>query len=380
MGTGKEVGTCPKCNDPIYADNFHVCKGESQEQRPPEKPPAPVQEKKEPPPKPPARPPQARRQNDGGRGDEESEKRLRTLQGLMVEFPQLEPLRDLYREDKAEFWRTYQGAVLKAAAETYDLPIAGVEMPPGHHRPYVNYHGLLVKTHKDPRRLRLLRTVPVLYPFGIHLLNQPQDEYTRRYFIGTSDEQMAVFEGIVLFEDGSEFHAQGTAHPGNTNRMVRNYLIEMADTRAACRTMRRATGVGLLSVEELEERGISSPTRDMVSPLEMRRRSALRDEARELFFRAKLNRANEIAVLRRYTGVDDLLDADPEKTKELIEHLQKAENERKGKRRSGNKRRETPAGVAGKEPNGSGDKPADGEAATSEQKSGSDRKEEARTT
>jgi len=67
------------------------------------------------------------------------------------------------------------------------------------------------------------------------------------------DDGRAVYEGVVRDpETGQEWRNVGTAHlPGEDMDGAEYNLDELAATRACCRALSMATGVGLTSVEEM---------------------------------------------------------------------------------------------------------------------------------
>jgi hypothetical protein len=77
-------------------------------------------------------------------------------------------------------------------------------------------------------------------------------EAIQRSFEGDDDER-AVYEGVVRDpETGQEWRNVGTAHlDGEDMDGAEHNLDELAATRACCRALSMATGVGLTSVEEM---------------------------------------------------------------------------------------------------------------------------------
>jgi len=77
-------------------------------------------------------------------------------------------------------------------------------------------------------------------------------EAIQRSYEGDDDDR-AVYEGVVRDpETGQEWRNVGTAHlPGEDMDGAEYNLDELAATRACCRALSMATGVGLTSVEEM---------------------------------------------------------------------------------------------------------------------------------
>lgn len=60
-----------------------------------------------------------------------------------------------------------------------------------------------------------------------------------------------VFEAVVYDRNGSGFYGVGDADPSNTSMLVRGAEMRIAETRAVNRALRKALGIGLCTVEEL---------------------------------------------------------------------------------------------------------------------------------
>ncbi len=61
--------------------------------------------------------------------------------------------------------------------------------------------------------------------------------------------EMVVHKATAVDEDGTEYTAYGEAHKSNDTP---HQIVRMSDTRAYKRVLSRATGVGMVAVEELQ--------------------------------------------------------------------------------------------------------------------------------
>ena len=55
------------------------------------------------------------------------------------------------------------------------------------------------------------------------------------------------------FKDGKVWEGCGSANPENLGSMVKAYQVEMAETRAIGRALRRALNIDMVSAEEVHE-------------------------------------------------------------------------------------------------------------------------------
>ena len=187
------------------------------------------------------------------------EDKVIALKLIEKQYPAMAELHQILKENPQEFRRMYPVILIQEVSKQLGIPMSGVDILGG--KPYINKTGLLAKVQKDPRRVIKIKATPVLYAIEIQLLNQPTDEDFKKYFIGCSKDGTAVYHAIVQFEDGSVYEDEGTANAKYLNRQwgkmstMIPYVNELAATRAVNRTLRLATGIGLVSVEELNERG-----------------------------------------------------------------------------------------------------------------------------
>ena len=192
------------------------------------------------------------------------EEKLTAFKNLMMQYPEIERLRDL---DPQTFRINYASIVAQAVSRELDIPISGIDILGG--KPYINKTGLTAKIQKDPREVQAIKAIPVLFPMKLNLLNTPGDADFSKYFVGYSGDETAVYHGIVRFKDGSFFEDEGTANAKflvkeyGKMKTMQAYIMELAATRATNRAMRLATGIGLVSSEELNTRGITSSKDNM---------------------------------------------------------------------------------------------------------------------
>lgn len=249
------------------------------------------------------------------------EEKRRALAVIEKQFPEMSELRAVLRDNPKEFRNRYPIALTNAVSKKLGVPMSGIDILGG--KPYVNKTGLTYKVQKDPRRVKCIKAVPVLYPMKVNLLNTPDDPDFKKFFVGFSEDGTAVSHGIVEFEDGSRFEDEGSANAkylnkqwGKMSTMV-PYINELASTRATNRAMRLATGIGLVSVEELNERGYSLVKENMtneVSDNKIRLIASIEDLYRELRF----NEAKRVMWNSKFGGVPDLGQIDEKNLEKLL--------------------------------------------------------------
>ena len=245
------------------------------------------------------------------RKEKDLEEKMTALAVIEQQFPEMQKLRPLLSENITEFRAQYPVVLIDCVARSLGIPRQGVDILGG--KPYINTTGLNAKVQKDPRRVKTMKAVPILYPFKINPLNQATDPDFKQFFIGSSEDGTAVAAGIVEFEDGSRFVDQGTANAKYLNKEWNKmstmipYVMELACTRALNRAMRRATGVGLVSVEELNERGITLIQDKIQTETQgSGRKLELIKTITESFDRMKYNEARRIMYCSKWGGNADL--------------------------------------------------------------------------
>lgn len=247
------------------------------------------------------------------------EERQQAWEEIKAQWPKLLELKDQLANDPNEFRRMYPILLVQAVAETLDIPPSGVTILGG--KPYINKTGLSVRLQKDERRVKVKKTVPVLYPMEIKQLSNPSDEDMKKYFIGCSTDGTAVYRAIIEFEDGSIYEEEGSAHPNNIKMStMKVFVMELAATRAMNRAMRSATGVGLVSIEELNERGFSlkGDSGNDVSG----KKIELVGKVEKLFTKLKFNSAKKLQFTSKFAGVPDLVQASEVNLEKLLYTLQ----------------------------------------------------------
>ena len=171
--------------------------------------------------------------------------------------------------------------------------------------PRPNIVGLTEKAHKDPKGLKRIESYPVLYPFKINSMAGNQ-----KYFIGATDDGTCVYKGVVEFNDGSIYTDEGSANESETMHSrekgkqisIKMWVLETASTRAKARALRSATGIGLVSAEELQRSGVMKREE---SPLDKESQKLIESIKEE--FKAKgYNEAKKQAYCRKHAKVDSL--------------------------------------------------------------------------
>lgn len=230
-----------------------------------------------------------------------------SLYYLIEDYPELADMKKLFVEDINRFKVEYPRRLIQCVAKTLDIPKSGVDILGG--KPYINKTGLLYKVHNDKRKIKKLGTYPVFFPFKMEIVQTPESEYYK-HFLGRSEEGDAVFVGYVEFRNGEFYWAWGTANAKYLKReyqkmsTMQPYVVELAGTRALNRAIREATGMALISIEEVNERGgeiIGAMMKDEVTP----EKQKLLDTIESQFKQLRWNSAKKLEFCNRFGG--DLL-------------------------------------------------------------------------
>ena len=170
--------------------------------------------------------------------DKKKEEKVTQWELLKAEFPALKNVKGA---------GLFAAELTKAVAEKYSIPLSGITILGGN--PYINKVGLLYKAHNDGRKVKKMFTEPVILPINIKSGSD----------VMLSDDGTAMFRGVVEFENGEVYTDYGTANAKYLTKSYNKmssmipYVIELSSTRAMNRAIRLATGVGLVSYEELNE-------------------------------------------------------------------------------------------------------------------------------
>lgn len=184
------------------------------------------------------------------------EEKFHLISSYVHEYPELKDVFELLKVGKyREFAQIYNVELIKAVAKRLEITPQGITILGG--KPYVNKTGLTYKVQKDPRQVKYIKAYPVILP--IKMLEMVKGE-NQVYFLGYSEDGTAMHHGVVEFKNGELFEDEGEANAKyltkDYNKMstMIPYTISLSATRATNRAMRLATGVGLVSMEELYER------------------------------------------------------------------------------------------------------------------------------
>jgi hypothetical protein len=228
---------------------------------------------------------------------------------VIKDYPDLEDLRELYASDKPgdkqRFLFEYPRRLVECVAKDLSIPKSGVDILGG--KPYINKTGLTYKIQRDKRKIKTMGVYPVLFPFKFGLVGNSLDEEHYKYFLGSSEDGTAVFMGIVEFANGEKYFDYGTANAKylckDYNKMstMQPYVIELASTRANLRTIRIATGVGLCSVEEMNDKGyeiVNNLIKSNITP----EKQKLMDTIESQFKQLRWNSAKKLEFCNRFGG------------------------------------------------------------------------------
>lgn len=173
-----------------------------------------------------------------------------------------------------------QIAVLQMAMNL-EIPASGITILGGH--PYINTAGLLYKTFAIAKAEHQ----------GVKkITSEPLKDKDGSYMISREAGQPAFFIGRVEFGDGTIFEDFGEASVANIKMStIRPFLNSMAARRATNRAMRLATGVGLVSAEEISSESSEgeSPEQRLLTEKEMEQIADLVAEIEAVDSKTKLD-------------------------------------------------------------------------------------------
>jgi len=178
-------------------------------------------------------------------------------------------------------------------ALSLQIPVSGITVLGG--KLYINTIGLLNKTFQVAKNHNGVKRIEA-YPL----------EQKGEKFVSLEVEAPAFFVGIVEFGDGSIFKDIGEASATNIRMSsIRPFLNSMAARRATNRAMRLATGIGLTSVEEIENGGEVIPEEvkmDVLTTKEMQQIAELLQEIGQAKDLKELNK-----IKQKISGLKDKL-------------------------------------------------------------------------
>ena len=162
---------------------------------------------------------------------------------LKEQYPELKELKDL---------SNYAVALTKAVSKKLDIPMTGIDILGG--KPYINKTGLFCKLNKIKKKE--FTSKPLILPLDMNMETIPDE---MKPVIGFSKDGTCVFQSTIILAHGTKYTSHGTANAKylckeyNKMSTMIPYVIELAETRSENRCIRKATGVGLCSVEEINE-------------------------------------------------------------------------------------------------------------------------------
>jgi len=162
------------------------------------------------------------------------EEKYRKKIRLLKQFTEAEDITEAERKKAQLVMAIYQMAL------NLEIPATGITILGG--KPYINTAGLLYKTFEVAKKhggVKKISARPLVDNEGNALISQEAGK-------------PAFFIGRVEFKDGSVYEDIGEASVSNIKMStIRPFLNSMAARRATNRAMRLATGIGLVSAEEI---------------------------------------------------------------------------------------------------------------------------------
>jgi len=150
-------------------------------------------------------------------------------------------------------------------------------------------------------------------------------EKNQERVVGASEDGTCTAVCLIEFFNGQTYQEEGVASPKTVNSRLRYRLIEMAHTRAFCRTASLATGKGLVSAEEIRFRAeedkatepVDDATLDLRVQVQMKMRALKLREAEITMY---------LSTLGNTTNVDGL---NADAARRVLEALDKKMAEKK---------------------------------------------------
>ena len=268
--------------------------------------------------------------------EEEILLKSKALLSLVIQYPGLKELEKIHEKDIDSFIEVYDDMVKKAVSDFHGIPFSGIQMIDN--RPYINKSGLICLAHKDPRKVKSIRSIPILLPFEIEILNNLNDSEMGKYFIGYSKNGTAVYQGIIEFQDGSIYEDQGTAttesisgHMYYDKDSIGQFINETASTRAINRAIRLSIGQSIVSAEEINKS-------DFLGKADFQKDEVINDINKK-FDKLKYNDAKKLVYFNKYidtphmsaASIKDLNTLNDVLDEEIIKKDKKSEQKKKNK-------------------------------------------------
>ena len=92
------------------------------------------------------------------------------------------------------------------------------------------------------------------------------------------DKNQFIVKATVILENGQQFEGIGTATKENLTRITANHGLEMAETRAVSRALRKAYAIGIPAIEELKEEQPKQKENGVISDKQRKRLWAIAKE------------------------------------------------------------------------------------------------------
>ena len=205
----------------------------------------------------------------------------------------------------------------KVVAQTVKLYAEEFGLVPGVHyiymggNPYITSDGLLWlgNNHKDlEKRIIAIKTEII------------QADFEKNVF---------VVKATVILGSGQEYQGIGTATRDNLTKITLNHGLEMAETRAVARALRKAYAIGIPSIEELSEKSEKEPElqqpQSQLQTISDKQRNRLFAIAKE--HGVSNDEIKEIIAKYGYTSTKDIKTEDYDKIIKDIEELSEKEPE-----------------------------------------------------
>ena len=188
---------------------------------------------------------------------------------------------------KASSLATQEGISLEQIKDLYMMNNKG--------NVFIKRAGLLYKMNQKYQNNYSMRAV-------IHTLEEIN---TIKTMLGISNDQPFVIMKGIIEVDGQVFQDYGSAHAGNTYN--KNYLFEMASTRATNRALRMATECGFTSVEEMHEekdntiktKNINKETKEIKPDSNNKDINVIESKMRNILTLIEINFLDKIEILQK---------------------------------------------------------------------------------
>jgi hypothetical protein len=255
---------------------------------------------------------------------------IATYNNVCLQYPGMKSLKPLLKENIIDFKKQYAPKLIEEVSTQLGIPASGVDILD--FKPYINKTALFNKVQTDKRQIKVFKAYPVLLAVNFKPFEGNQERDNLKYFLGTSEEGTVMYRAVIEFDNGEIYEDDATANVKyltsdyHKKDFMQPYVMELASTRAKLRVARMATGIGLISAEDINERGYKgvNNSTDMTA-----KKIELIDAIDKMFEKGKCNQAKRIALCHKYGTGSMLEEMSTSVLENMLNAIREAANERK---------------------------------------------------